>query len=549
MVAVASSAAGGGWTVTATGAVSAFGGASGYGSLAGVRLNRPIVGMSATPSGRGYWLVASDGGIFAFGDAGFYGSTGNIALHQPVVTMAATPDGRGYWLAASDGGIFTFGDASYYGSTGNVRLTQPVVGMAAAPDGAGYYMVAADGGIFTFGDAHFQGSMGATHLNAPITAMATSPSGGYWLVAKDGGLFSFGAPFYGTASGAQLAGMVPLANGTGYDEVDSAGGVHAFAAPSNQASTPASNPAAGQSSTPAAGESTSGLTLAQGTFASSFFDQPVTTRPVAANSAAIVANLVSQYQTYYGSVGVNQMPVFNVPATEPLVPVSVRPGCNNFTASTGTAIPIPPNAYTTDPNYQHDSDIIIQQPSTHSVWELWKAVNNGNGTWSACWGGKLDPTTSSGVFPFPWGLAASGISYMATMITEADVQSGSINHAIAMQVVRCDHHTAPSTRGDCNSDPGEPAEGTWLRMPAGVAMPAGLTPFAQMVFHALQTYGMVVVDQAGAVMLQAESAQDWTTTGHSGADPMVASWGGKPQYATLGNIPWGSLDVIQPPSQ
>ena len=32
-------------------------------------LNRPIVGMAATPDGKGYWLVASDGGIFAFGDA------------------------------------------------------------------------------------------------------------------------------------------------------------------------------------------------------------------------------------------------------------------------------------------------------------------------------------------------------------------------------------------------------------------------------------------------------------------------------------------------
>jgi hypothetical protein len=38
-------------------------------------LNKPIVGMAATPSGNGYWLVASDGGIFSFGDAVFRGST------------------------------------------------------------------------------------------------------------------------------------------------------------------------------------------------------------------------------------------------------------------------------------------------------------------------------------------------------------------------------------------------------------------------------------------------------------------------------------------
>ena len=75
-------------------------------------LNRPIVGMAATPDGRGYWLVASDGGIFAYGDAAFYGSTGEPRLNQPIVGMAATPDGGGYWLVASDGGIFAYGDAA-----------------------------------------------------------------------------------------------------------------------------------------------------------------------------------------------------------------------------------------------------------------------------------------------------------------------------------------------------------------------------------------------------------------------------------------------------
>jgi hypothetical protein len=52
-------------------------------------LNKPIVGMTATPDGHGYWLVASDGGIFAFGDAAFFGSTGAMTLNKPIVGMAA----------------------------------------------------------------------------------------------------------------------------------------------------------------------------------------------------------------------------------------------------------------------------------------------------------------------------------------------------------------------------------------------------------------------------------------------------------------------------
>ena len=188
------------WLVDSAGGVHPLGGAAFFGDLSGP-LNRPAVGMAATPDGRGYWLVASDGGIFAFGDAGFYGSTGSIHLNQPVVGMAATADGGGYWLVAADGGIFAFGDAGFLGSMGGTPLNKPIVAMA--PDAAtgGYWEVASDGGIFSFG-APFYGSTGGDVLNAPIVGMASTPhGGGYWLAAQDGGLFNFGdAQFSGSGA-------------------------------------------------------------------------------------------------------------------------------------------------------------------------------------------------------------------------------------------------------------------------------------------------------------------------------------------------------------
>ena len=75
----------------------------------------------------GYWLVASDGGIFTFGDAKFYGSTGDMRLNKPMVGMAATPTGKGYWLVATDGGIFCFGDATYSGN--KLTTNDQVVGI------------------------------------------------------------------------------------------------------------------------------------------------------------------------------------------------------------------------------------------------------------------------------------------------------------------------------------------------------------------------------------------------------------------------------------
>ena len=96
----------------------------------------PVVSPGGPGSGPGtggpggYWLAASDGGIFAFGDARFYGSTGNMTLNRPIVAITATPTGHGYWLAASDGGIFAFGDAGFHGSTGSLLLNRPIVAMA-----------------------------------------------------------------------------------------------------------------------------------------------------------------------------------------------------------------------------------------------------------------------------------------------------------------------------------------------------------------------------------------------------------------------------------
>jgi hypothetical protein len=163
---------------------------------------QPMVLTAAIPR-PGYLEVASDGGLFAFGDARFYGSMGGQSLNKPIVGMAATPDGGGYLEVASDGGDFAFGDAHFYGSMGGQPLNKPIVGIAISP-GGGYYEVATDGGLFAFG-VPFDGSMGGQPLNEPIVGMALAPAGGYFEVASDGGLFAFGgAVFQGSMGGQHL---------------------------------------------------------------------------------------------------------------------------------------------------------------------------------------------------------------------------------------------------------------------------------------------------------------------------------------------------------
>ena len=101
------------------------------------------------------------------------GSMGDRHLNRPIVGIAATPTSNGYWLVASDGGIFTFGDAAFDGSMGNRHLNRPIVGMAASPANSGYRLVASDGGVFCFGSAPFNGSEGNHPLNAPVVAIGS----------------------------------------------------------------------------------------------------------------------------------------------------------------------------------------------------------------------------------------------------------------------------------------------------------------------------------------------------------------------------------------
>jgi hypothetical protein len=236
------------WQVASDGGIFTFGAAQFYGSTGSIRLNRPVVGMAATPDGKGYWLVASDGGIFAYGDAQFYGSTGSMVLNKPIIGMIPTIDGAGYWLIASDGGVFAFGNAPFLGSTGGNAPPYPITAAAPGFLGGGYWMVDANGQVFNygnappegspssapdaytisgiapthddhgywlsswngnvadFGDAAHYGSMYGTNLNAPIVGItATHDGAGYWLQGSDGGIFTFGdAPFFGSMGGQHL---------------------------------------------------------------------------------------------------------------------------------------------------------------------------------------------------------------------------------------------------------------------------------------------------------------------------------------------------------
>ena len=162
----------------------AFGSAGFFGSLGGIELVEPIVGMAAAPDGEGYWLVASDGGVFAFGSAGFFGSLGGIDLVAPIVAMVPSVSGAGYLLAAADGGVFAFGDVDFQGSA--VGGDTAVVAMDRFGDG--YALIRRDGDVIGFGVTIAQEpieSTGDLWPQSPAIGIAARADGGYWVAHGD----------------------------------------------------------------------------------------------------------------------------------------------------------------------------------------------------------------------------------------------------------------------------------------------------------------------------------------------------------------------------
>ena len=89
------------WILLADGRAFAFGAAPALGNTPG--LTAPASAIVASPDGAGYTVFSVDGGAFAFGSARFHGSVAGSRLNGPIVDAALTASGDGYWMLGRDG--------------------------------------------------------------------------------------------------------------------------------------------------------------------------------------------------------------------------------------------------------------------------------------------------------------------------------------------------------------------------------------------------------------------------------------------------------------
>ena len=198
-------------------------------------------------------------------------------------------------------------------------------------------------------------------------------------------------------------------------------------------------------------------------------------------------------------------------------------------------------------------------------WEFWKASKSPSGHWSAAWGGATDnvltdrgiasplqwtnPTPATAVArhaTYGWNVTASGMSMIGGVITNQDLQSGRINHGLAIAITSAAAHRWmwPAQRSDgYSTDPAALPEGAHLRLSPTVHVARlHVPPLVKMLAWAAQRYGLVVRDQTGwSDVFYAEPPDPR----HPNLVPSLLD--GSSLESALAAFPWAKLQVLAAP--
>ena len=278
------------------------------------------------------------------------------------------------------------------------------------------------------------------------------------------------------------------------------------------------------------------------------WNTPIVPNPVidpnsATHIATIGGNLSSDPTQY-------TYPVYETSSAVPLSTVTISGAFSNVTGDGQTMenqsrgsvqVPIPPQASAAAGS---DAQVVIVNPETGDEWGFWQfrsasggfAATNGyhyNTRWSG-----VPPRTASGS---PFVSRGAGVTYLAGLIRPCEIERGRIDHALAFaySYPRSDF-VYPATKSDGgSSDPNDVAEGTRLQLDPALTdadlAALGCTGACLTIAHALQVYGMYVIDNSGRAKIMAEFEG-------------TANWGGTITSKTVESLTLDRFRVLDPAS-
>jgi hypothetical protein len=194
---------------------------------------------------------------------------------------------------------------------------------------------------------------------------------------------------------------------------------------------------------------------------------------------------------------------------------------------------------------------VIFQPSTDTMWELFKARHRSHG-WTASWGGAMRGVSRSAGYYTPsawpgasyqWGATATSLPVIGGTVLGSDIRSGRIDHALslALPAPRAGSFAWPAQRSDGTGGRAELPEGAKLRLDPRLDLAAlGLPPPTLMLATAAQRYGLIVRDQThhaiGLYFQDPSSLRD---------NPYGAFFAGRTPNQVLAAFPWSHLQVLR----
>jgi hypothetical protein len=219
---------------------------------------------------------------------------------------------------------------------------------------------------------------------------------------------------------------------------------------------------------------------------SNVWNRPVSSLPVASNSAAMVAAIgVSAYlHPDFDAIG-DGIPYNIVTSATPTYTVSFQ----YADESDPGPYPIP-----SSPRIEAGSDrhLIALDITQCKLWELYDAQRSGSG-WTAGSGAFFD-LRSNALRPLGWTSAdAAGLPIFPGLVRYDEVKSGSIDHAIRFTAPNTCGYIYPARHLTAPPCSNLPPMGLRLRLKASVDI-SGFGPNAQVVLTALKRYGMILAD-------------------------------------------------------
>jgi hypothetical protein len=295
----------------------------------------------------------------------------------------------------------------------------------------------------------------------------------------------------------------------------------------------------------------------------SFWNAPLRRdAPVDGMSTLYVTQLAAQVRLSGAWINSGRFstPVYTVGPDQPRVRVTLDTPSAMYTNASDAAalqqqlaaVPIPPDARAAAGT---DAHLVIWQPATDTMWELWRAhkAPRDDGTWHAttpagwhaAWGGRIEGVSQSmGVNQYPFGATASGLPMAGGLMRIDELRSSSIDHALALAIPNTaggrTRHPANRTDGE-DPTPSAIPEGTRFRLdPAVNVASLHLHPVAEKIALAAQRYGIVLRDRADTVAFYAEDPR------LPGSNPYADIYGGASPAKVLEGFPWTRLKVLVP---